>query len=92
MESSETLQKEAAGYYNLITWREIEENLYATLQDVFVSWLEQRFSEKSKQEIDMLLLGASPEIREHVAELESADVDKLLMQLVSAESIDQMRW
>jgi hypothetical protein len=30
---------------------------------VFVSWLEQRFRDKSKQEIEMLLLGALPDLR-----------------------------
>lgn len=147
--NAETLEKEAAGYYHLITSSELEENLRATLQDVFVSWLEQRFSDKSKQEIEMLLLGAlpdlretrsgkdlvhigwlegkeegreegkeegidegerlgkvksllmlldakfgsvAPEIRERVLGLASSEVDKRLLQLVTAESIDQMRW
>jgi hypothetical protein len=63
-ESAETREKEATGYYNLITSSELDEDVRATLQDVFASWLEQRFSDKSKQEIEMLLLGALSDLRE----------------------------
>ena len=45
----------------------VEPGLQSSLEEVFVSWLVQRFKDKTKKEIEMMLLGELPELEETVA-------------------------
>ena len=63
-ENLEILEKRAAEYYNQIKRFELPEPSKAKLLDVFVNWLEQRFSERGKKEIETMLLGELPDLRE----------------------------
>ena len=50
-----TLEAEAAGHYRTIKNCVLETSVKAALQDAFVSWLQQRFKSKRKQEIEAML-------------------------------------
>lgn len=63
-ESTELLEKEAAGCYHLIKTSGLTAPLRSVLLDVFVSWLEQRFKNKGKQEIEEMLMGQLTDLRE----------------------------
>ena len=64
MESEETLEKHAGEYYNQILTSEFSDELRLVLLNVFVNWLEQRLKDKGKAEIEMILLGELPDLRE----------------------------
>jgi hypothetical protein len=49
------LQAEAGRYYRRITSGELETGVTRALREVFVSWLQQRFKTKRKQEIEVML-------------------------------------
>ena len=63
-ESEETLQRQAAGYFRAIKQSSLNATCKRTLEEVFVSWLEQRFKDKTKKEIEMMLLGELPDLEE----------------------------
>jgi predicted transposase YdaD len=64
IESEEVLEREAAPCYNWIQSSELPEAARKTLAEVFISWLEQRFSHKGKREIEKMLVGQLPDLRE----------------------------
>lgn len=62
--SNENLAANAAECYNQIAFSDLDERLKAVLTEVFVNWLEQRFRDKGKQEIEEMLVGALPDLTE----------------------------
>jgi predicted transposase YdaD len=66
-ESEEALQRQAAEYFRDITHSSLSAGGKASLEEVFVSWLVQRFKDKTRKEIEMMLLGELPELEETVA-------------------------
>ena len=58
------LEKEASKYYNQIAESDLPADVRSKLTDVFVNWIEQRFSEKGKKEIEEMLIGALPALRD----------------------------
>ena len=64
VESEETLEREAVGYYRTIKHSDLPTDCKASLLEVFESWLEQRLKHKGKKEIEMMLLGELPELEE----------------------------
>lgn len=63
-ENLQTLEKWAVTYYNRIKGFELAEASRSKLLDVFVNWLEQRFRDRGKKEIETMLLGELPDLRE----------------------------
>jgi predicted transposase YdaD len=63
-ENQEALQRQAAGYFRAIKQSSLSTACKRTLEEVFVSWLEQRFRDKTKKEIEMILLGELPDLEE----------------------------
>ncbi len=66
-ESEEVLRRQAAGYFRAITHSSLSAAGKASLEEVFVSWLVQRFRDNTRKEIEMMLLGELPELEETVA-------------------------
>jgi hypothetical protein len=64
LSNEETLEKQAALYYNQINTSPLPETVKTTLLDVFVSWLEQRLKHKGKEEIEKMLIGELTDLRE----------------------------
>jgi predicted transposase YdaD len=64
IESEEVLEREAAPCYNWIQVSELPDTVRKTLAEVFINWLEQRFSHKGKREIEEMLAGQLPDLRE----------------------------
>jgi hypothetical protein len=64
IENKEVLEREAAPCYDWIQSSELPETVRKTLAEVFISWLEQRFSHKGKREIEEMLIGQLPDLRE----------------------------
>lgn len=58
------LDANAVAYYRKIKRSQLPELTRATLSEVFVSWLEQRFKSKSKREIEIMLIGELPELED----------------------------
>ena len=63
-ESEEVLQRHAAGYFRDIEQSSLSAACKRTLEEVFVSWLWQRFRDKTKKEIEMILFGELPDLEE----------------------------
>lgn len=57
------LKRRAAAYYNQIRTSDLAKSSKAKLLDVFVNWLEQRFQDRGKKEIETMLLGELPDLR-----------------------------
>jgi predicted transposase YdaD len=64
IDSDEVLECEAAACYNWIWHSDLPEAVRKTLAEVFINWLEQRFSHKGKLEIEEMLVGQLPDLRE----------------------------
>jgi predicted transposase YdaD len=64
IESEEVLEREAAPCYNWIQASDLTETVRKTLAEVFINWLEQRLSHKGKREIEEMLVGQLPDLRE----------------------------
>ena len=64
IENEEVLEREAAPCYNWIQQSELPATVRKTLAEVFINWLEQRFSHKGKLEIEEMLLGQLPDLRD----------------------------
>jgi predicted transposase YdaD len=62
--SEQTLERTAADYYRTIKYSELKPPVKTSLLEVFVNWLEQRLKQKSKKEIEMILLGELPDLEE----------------------------
>jgi len=58
------LTESAVEYYRQIKFSELEESSKTALIEVFVSWLEQRFKELSKEEIEAMFLTELPDLAE----------------------------
>lgn len=63
-DDAETLERNAATCYNQIASSELDEPLKSVLLEVFINWLEQRFVGKGKAEIEKMLVGQLPDLRE----------------------------
>jgi hypothetical protein len=63
-DSEEILEREAVTHYRTIKYSELVAASRTNLLEVFISWLEQRLSHKSKKEIEIMLLGELPELEE----------------------------
>ena len=63
-EDAEKLEREAGACYNQIATSGLDEPMKLVLLEVFINWLEQRFVEKGKAEIEMMLVGQLPDLRE----------------------------
>ena len=61
---AEKLEQNAAGCYNQIASSDLDKPQKAVLLEVFINWLEQRFVEKGKLEIEKMLVGQLPDLRE----------------------------
>jgi hypothetical protein len=64
LSNEETLEKHAREYYNQIKSSALAEPVKSTLLEVFVNWLEQRLKHKGKKEIEKMLLGELPDLRD----------------------------
>mgnify|MGYP006272629199 CR=1 FL=1 len=62
--SEQALAAHAADYYHQIRVSDAAETLKQTMLDVFVNWLEQRLRDKGKEEIEQMLLGELPDLRD----------------------------
>ena len=62
--NEETLEKNAAKYYNQIKTSNLTEPVKQTVLDVFVNWLEHRFKTMSKADIEKMLFGELADLRE----------------------------
>jgi predicted transposase YdaD len=60
----ELLERNAAMYYTQIKFGTSDERQKAKLLDVFIDWMLQRFSELGKEEIEIMLLGKLPDLRD----------------------------
>jgi predicted transposase YdaD len=60
----EMLERNAARYYNQIKTNATNDRQRSALLSVFVDWMLQRFSELAKQEIENMLLGQLPDLRD----------------------------
>ena len=60
----ELLERNAAMYYTQIKSSTSNERQKAKLLSVFIDWMLQRFSELGKQEIETMLLGQLPDLRD----------------------------
>ncbi len=58
------LEQRAAAYYNQIRTSSLAETSKTKMLDVFVNWLEQRFKDRGKTEIETMLIGELPDLRE----------------------------
>ncbi len=58
------LERNAARYYNQIKTNATNDRQRSALLTVFVDWMLQRFSELAKQEIENMLLGQLPDLRD----------------------------
>ncbi len=58
------LRRDAAVYYRTIRDSDLPIVCKTTLQEVFVSWLEQRFKYLGKKDMEMILLSELPELEE----------------------------
>ena len=63
-ESEEALERDAAKYFRTIRGSPLGTGCKQTLEEVFISWLEQRFKAKTKKEIEMILLGELPDLED----------------------------
>jgi predicted transposase YdaD len=66
-ESKELLRRQAAGYFQTIRHSSLSAAGKASLEEVFVSWLVQRFKGNTWKEIEMILLSGLPDLEETVA-------------------------
>lgn len=62
--SEQALAAHAADYYHQIRVSDAAETLKQTMLDIFVNWLEQRLRDKDKEEIEKMLLGELPDLRD----------------------------
>ena len=60
----ELLERNAAVYYTQIKSSVSSDRQKAKLLDVFIDWMLQRFSERGKEEIEIMLLGQLPDLRD----------------------------
>jgi len=60
----ELLERNAAKYYNQIKTNTPDARAKAKLLTVFVDWVMQRFNDRGRQEIEKMLLGELPDLRE----------------------------
>jgi predicted transposase YdaD len=61
----DTLGRTAVEYFRTLRDSDkLDERMRSTLLDVFVNWLEQRFRNKSKEEIETMFLGELPDLRD----------------------------
>jgi predicted transposase YdaD len=58
------LEASAVRYFRQIKYSELDQPAKYALEEVFISWLEQRFREKNKKEIEAMLIGELPELEE----------------------------
>ena len=64
LSNEQTLQQHAVQYYRHIKGSTLADPLKAALLEIFVSWLEQRFTHMSKQEIEAMFVGELPDLEE----------------------------
>lgn len=84
------LEKHASSYYNQTLASALPIDTQQVLANVFISWIEQRFSEKGKKEIEEMMIGALPDLRETKSGIEliqigrtEGKIEDLLMLLES---------
>jgi predicted transposase YdaD len=63
-EDEATLEREAVRHYHTIKYSDLDTRVKTSLLEVFVNWLEQRLNQKTKREIEMMLLGELPDLEE----------------------------
>ena len=64
LSNEQTLQQHAVQYYRQIKGSTLTDPLKAALLEIFVSWLEQRFTHMSKKEIETMFAGELPDLEE----------------------------
>ncbi len=64
VEDDSELRRDAAAYYRTIRDSDLPTFCKEALQEVFVSWLEQRFQYLGKKDMEMILLSELPELEE----------------------------
>jgi len=62
--SESALEQTAGGFYRTIKRSKLKKRVKQALEEVFVSWLGQRLPNRTKQEIEKMLIGELPELRE----------------------------
>jgi len=63
-ESHTELEQTAGGFFGTIKRSKLKKGVKQALEEVFVSWLLQRLPNRTKQEIEKMLLGELPELVE----------------------------
>ncbi len=58
------LEQTAGGFFRTIKRSKLKKGVKQALEEVFVSWLGQRLPNRTKQEIEKMLIGELPELRE----------------------------
>jgi predicted transposase YdaD len=64
LSNEQTLQAHAVQYYRQIKGSTLADPLKTALIEIFVSWLEQRFTHMSKNEIEAMFVGELPDLEE----------------------------
>jgi predicted transposase YdaD len=63
-ESASELEQKAGVFFRTIKNSKLKKDVKQALEEVFVSWLLQRLPNRTKQEIEKMLIGELPELRE----------------------------
>ncbi len=59
-----SLEQKAGGFFHTIKTSKLNQGVKDALEEVFVSWLGQRLPNRTKQEIEKMLIGELPELLE----------------------------
>ena len=63
-ESESELEQKAGGFFHTIKTSKLNRDVKEALEEVFMSWLGQRLPNRTKQEIEKMLVGELPELLE----------------------------
>jgi hypothetical protein len=61
-ESESELEQNAGGFFHTIKTSKLNRSVKEALEEVFMSWLGQRLPNRTKQEIEKMLVGELPEL------------------------------
>ena len=76
-EDKDELEKHAASHYNQIVASDLPQTIQRILTGVFISWIEQRFSDKGKKEIEEMMIGDLPDLRDTQSGIELIQLGKV---------------
>jgi hypothetical protein len=75
-ERESDLEQRAGGFFRTIKNSKLKKVVEQALEEVFVSWLLQRLPNRTKQEIEKMLIGELPELRETRAGQDLIEIGK----------------